>query len=252
MGGTDRREIVECTDLAALSLRAAEHFTALARARAAESGRFAVVLAGGSTPRNLYSLLATAAYRERVPWAATHLFFGDERCVPPDHPESNFRMVKETLLDHVPIPDGQVHRMLGEEPAPERAAGAYEDELRQFFAATGDRAPRFDLILLGLGADGHTASLFPGSPALDERWRLVVPAAVEGLAARRLTLTFPVLNAAARIVFLVAGSAKARALAAVVRGAVAGPALPAALVEPEDGALLYFVDRAAAALVHAG
>jgi len=253
MGGTDRREIVECTDLAALSLRAAEHFTALARARAAESGRFAVVLAGGSTPRNLYSLLATAAYRERVPWAATHLFFGDERCVPPDHPESNFRMVKEALLDHVPIPGGQVHRMQGEDPQPERAAGAYEDELRHFFVTAGDLPPRFDLGLLGLGADGHTASLFPGSPALDEGWRLVVPAAVEGLVARRLTLTLPVLNAAARVVFLVAGSAKARALAAVVRGTAArGAVLPAALVEPESGALLYFVDRAAAALIHAG
>ncbi len=252
MSRADRREIVECTDLAALSLRAAEHFTALARARVVENGRFTVALAGGATPRSLYSLLASGAYRDRVPWAVTHLFFGDERCVPPDHPESNFRMVKESLLDHVQIPGDQVHRMQGEDPAPEQAAARYEDELRAFFALAGDELPRFDLILLGLGADGHTASLFPGSPALDERWRLVLPATVEGLVARRMTLTLPVLNAAARVVFLVAGSAKARAVAAVVRGTVAGVTLPAARVEPENGALLFFVDRAAAALVHAG
>lgn len=245
-------EIVECADLAVLSLRAAEHFTALARARAAESGRFAVALAGGATPRSLYALLATSAYRERVPWASTHLFFGDERCVPPDHPESNFRMVKETLLDHVPVPGGHVHRMRGEDPAPERAAAAYESELRQFFAAAGDELPRFDLILLGLGADGHTVSLFPGALALGERRRLVVSSVVEGLVAPRLTLTLPVLNAAAKVVFLVAGSAKARALAAVVRGAGPGDPLPAALVRPDRGGLLYLADRAATSLVRAG
>jgi 6-phosphogluconolactonase len=252
MNRMDRREIVECTDLAALSLHAAEHFTALARARAAEHGRFTVALAGGATPRSLYALLATAAYRDRVPWAAVHLFFGDERCVPPDHPESNFRMVKESLLDQVPIPAAQVHRMQGEDPRPDAAAARYEDELRAAFGLAGDELPRFDLVLLGLGADGHTASLFPGSPALAERWRLVLPATVEGFVARRLTLTLPVLNAAARVAFLVAGRAKARALAAVVRGAPGDPALPAARVEPENGALLFFVDRAAAGLLHTG
>ena len=192
MNRMDRREIVECNDLAALSLRAAEHFTALARARVTESGRFTVALAGGSTPRSLYALLATAAYRERVPWAATHLFFGDERCVAPDHPESNFRMVKEALLDHVPIPGGQVHRMQGEDPQPERAAGAYEDELRHFFVTAGDLPPRFDLVLLGLGADGHTASLFPGAPSLDVDDRLAV-AAEPGLEpfVERVTMTIP-------------------------------------------------------------
>lgn len=211
-----------------------------------ERGRFTWALSGGSTPRGLYQLLASDPFRERMPWDAIHFFWGDERHVPPDHPESNFRMAREAMLDTVPVPAGNIHRIHAEEPDAERAAAKYEDELRSFFGP----APRFDLNLLGLGKDGHTASLFPGSAAVHERERLVVAPWVEAQNTFRITLTPPVLNSAERIVFLVSGEDKAPALHAIIDGERDGARdperYPAQIIE---GNRLWMVDRPAARLL---
>jgi len=206
-------------------------------------GRFSVVLAGGNTPKRVYELLASERYRSRTGWASVHIFFGDERCVPPDHPDSNYRMIKESLLSHVPIPAVHVHRMRGEDD-PALSARLYEEGLRAFFE---DAAwPRFDLILLGMGEDGHTASLFPGTAALREKKAWVVANWVEQLKAFRLTLTVPAICYAAHIVFLVTGEAKARRLHEVLNGPRNPERLPAQLIQPVDGLLEWLVDRAAA------
>jgi len=206
-------------------------------------GRFTWALAGGSTPRSVYELLASDFYRERLPWSAIHFFWGDERHVPPDHPESNFRMAREAMLDRVPVPAENVHRIPAEEPDAQRAATEYESTLRSFFAPAPGEWPRFDLILLGLGKDGHTASLFPGGDAVRERERLVVAPWVEAQKTFRITLTPPVLNHARRAMFLVSGEEKADALHAVLEGAREPERYPAQIVE---GSRLWMVDRAAA------
>ena len=173
------------------------------------SGRFVIALSGGSTPRELYRLLATPGEAERIPWGSVHVYWGDERCVPPFDPASDHLMAKESLLDHVPIPEGRVHRIRGEDD-PSESALAYERLLRRAFGAPEGPPPvatgaRFDLVLLGLGEDGHTASLFPGSPALHESERWVTAVEVDASPRHRITLTPPVLNAAAHKVFLVTG-----------------------------------------------
>lgn len=246
-------------DATALVERAAALLGAAIAAAVAVRGRCALALAGGSTPRPVYQRLAQPPYAERVPWSRVHVFWGDERCVPRDDPASNARMVDAALLAHVPLPPANVHRVPVERGTPDAVAAAYEAELRAFFGATaparapsgraerekgGEVAalPRFDLVLLGMGADGHTASLFPGSPALVEQKRLVVAAYAAHLASWRITLTLPVLNAAHRVVFLVAGAEKAPALRAVRSGA---SDLPAARVRPARGRLLWLVDAAA-------
>ena len=228
---------------AALADHAAERFAQLAYAAVSERGRFSVALSGGSTPRALHAHLAAAPLREAVAWDRVHVFWGDERCVPPDHPDSNYRMARETLLDHVPIPATQVHRMPGELP-PAEAAAAYEADLRRFFG--GADWPGFDLVLLGLGDDGHTASLFPGTPALAETQRWVVANRVEKLATWRITLTAPAINQAGQVMFLVAGAGKAERLREVLRGPHRPDALPAQLVQPVSGQADWFVDLAAA------
>jgi 6-phosphogluconolactonase len=210
------------------------------------SDRFTWALAGGSTPRGLYRLLASEPYRERLPWRAMHFFWGDERHVPPDHPESNFRMAREAMLDAVPVPPENVHRIAAEEAEAERAARLYEAELRSFFALAAGEWPRFDLILLGLGKDGHTASLFPGSAAVRERQRLVAAPWVEAQQSYRITLTPPVLNHARRALFLVSGAEKAAALHAVIEGNREPDRYPAQVVE---GNRLWLVDDAAARLL---
>jgi len=205
------------------------------------------VLAGGGTPRDTYARLAAPPFSERMPWDRTSVFFGDERCVPADHPESNYRMANETLLSKVPIPPDQIFRMRGEAENPEDAAADYARRLTTVFATPRGGLPRFDLVLLGMGLDGHTASLFPGSPAVKEIFRTVV--AVHAAAAsipQRLTLTLRPINAAARVMFLVAGAEKAKVVKAILRD---GAMLPAGLVRPTDGALTWLVDRAAAALL---
>lgn len=212
-------------------------------------GHFTIALAGGSTPRAVYELLASDEFLPRIDWSTVYVFFGDERCVPPDHADSNYRTARLALLDYVPIPIDHIYRMHGE-MQPEQAASAYEGRLRTFFETRLDNAPlaaRFDLVLLGMGDDGHTASLFPGTPALGELSHWVAAQYVEKLDAWRLTLTPPALNAAEEVLFLVTGAAKAPALAAVLEGPRDPQRYPAQLVQPASGNLTWFVDEAAAA-----
>lgn len=218
---------------------AARDFTARAAKAIGERGRFTVALAGGSTPEATYEILARD-YADGIDWSRVHVFFGDERTVPPDHEDSNYRMAREALLDHVPA--GSVHRMRGE-LSPEEAAASYEDELREFFGSDG--IPSLDLIMLGIGEDGHTASLFPNTPALDvtDRWAVENP--VEKLDTIRLTLTAPIINAARSVNFLVAGEGKAGALREILEGVADPHEYPAKLVQPAGGPV-WMLDRTAA------
>jgi 6-phosphogluconolactonase len=239
-------KLTVCADPTELAETAAHLIVDAAIEAVRERGRFMLCLAGGETPRATYARLALPAFSERMRWDRTWVFFGDERAVPPDHPESNYRMAYETLLSRVPIPPAQIFRMCAEHADGDGAASAYAAALLEAFGTGRGELPRFDVVLLGLGVDGHTASLFPGSPVLREVFRTV--AALHVAAAQipqRLTLTFPVLNAAARVVFLVTGPEKAK----IVRTVLSEPArLPAALVRPTDGELVWLTDRAAAAL----
>jgi 6-phosphogluconolactonase len=236
------REIILCRDAAELAQKAAEQWVVLAQQAIARAGRFTVALSGGSTPKILYSLLASPDYRGRVDWLHVHLFWGDERCVPPDHAESNYRMVREALLSRIQIPPENIHRMKGE-VAPEEAAASYEVELAQFFHLDPGALPCSDLLLLGLGEDGHTASLFPGSAALQETTRLVTTAYVERLQAHRLTLTLPVINSAAQVSFLLAGETKSAIVKALL-GQDSYPAqYPAGQVRPVNGKLTWFITQ---------
>lgn len=245
---TGARQIIICTDREALGVEAARRYTDLAHTAVAARGLYTVALSGGSTPRAIYELLASHAWRERTPWRATHLFWGDERHVPPDDKESNYRMADEAMIAHVPIPPGNVHRIKAELPDANEAADEYEKELRRGFRLNDMSArPRFDLIFLGIGDDGHTASLFPDTAALNEKTRLVVANRVEKLSTERITLTFPVLDAAANVIFLVSGEEKAKTLRAILTGDDAH--LPAQNVRPTNGKLLWLVDRAAASLL---
>jgi 6-phosphogluconolactonase len=220
---------------------AASEFTAQASAAIRARGRFTVALSGGSTPKRLYGLLAT---KPNIPWDKIYFFWGDERHVPPDHPESNYRMVYEALLSKVPVPPENIFRIHTEDKDAAAAALQYEQTLKDFFHLSPGEFPRFDLILLGMGPDGHTASLFPGSPALSERQRLVVANPVEKFHTDRLTFTFPVLNAAATVMFLASGPDKAPMLHEVLENRAAD--LPSQQVRPVNGKLLWLVDSAAA------
>jgi 6-phosphogluconolactonase len=241
------RVFASAEDLAAA---AAGEFTARARAAVSQHGRFAVALCGGSTPNRLYALLAERRTgKGRAPWGKIHVFWGDERVVPPGHSDSNFRAANEALLAKVPIPQANVHRIRAEARSPAAAAALYEQELRRFFSLPAGRFPRFDLVLLGLGADGHTASLFPGSDVLREETRLVAATLVAKLGTHRITLTLPVLNSSRAVMFLVSGGQKAEALAHALEGGVGSEALPPRLVRPRAGALLWLVDRAAARML---
>ena len=232
-------------DLAALARAAAEEFAHAAEEAVRARGRFTVALSGGSTPRSLHRLLATD-YRDRIDWRAVHVFWGDERHVPPDHPESNFRMARETLLDAVPVPPENIYRIPAENPDAARAAMDYEETLCAAFGLSRGELPRFDLLVMGIGEDGHTASLFPGSDALHERERLVIAPWVEKLGTFRITLTPPVLNHGANVLFLVSGEEKAEAVRTALEGERDPDRCPAQIVRPESGSLLWLVDRAAA------
>jgi 6-phosphogluconolactonase len=230
-------------DAEALGRAAAAFIAGKACEAAAARGRFSILLAGGDTPRRAYEMLAGKPHRSRVPWKWVHLFWGDERCVPPDSPQSNLAMVRKALLDHVPVSPGNVHPV----PcgcSPEEAARAYEKELKEFFRGG---PPRFDLALLGLGEDGHTASLLPGSPAVSEkvRWTAVAKRPEEPFA--RVTVTLPLLNRAATVLFLVSGAGKARILRMLLEGGGRPTAaVPASLVRPVSGDLRWLIDAAAA------
>lgn len=245
-------------DLDELSLEAARIFFELARSKQKTGTPFTVVLSGGSTPRTLYRILASEPYGKKIPWEIVHLFFGDERCVEPTHRESNYRMVLDTLISKIDIPKGNIHRMEGE-LYPPLAALRYEEYLKKFFGERGPAdegsgeggeggswMPVFDLVLLGLGSDGHTLSIFPGTRASDEEKRLVTENYVDRLESWRLTLTLPVVNAASTVVFLVAGEAKAKVLKEVATGARGSGAYPASWVRPVKGRLIWLVDRVSA------
>jgi 6-phosphogluconolactonase len=223
---------------------AAEEFVRAARAAIGAQGRFAVALSGGSTPKALYSLLASN-YADFV-WNRVFLFFGDERHVPPTDPESNYRMVKESLLEKISIPFENVFRVPAENPDARAAAAAYEANIRRFFELKPGEFPRFDLILLGMGPDGHTASLFPESPALKEKSRIVVANWVAKFNTHRITFTFPVLDRAAEVLFLASGPDKADMLHQVLE-TKNSPPLPSQEVQPTDGKLLWMLDESAAA-----
>jgi 6-phosphogluconolactonase len=222
---------------------AADEFIRLGRLAIAQRGRFVVALSGGSTPRSLYSLLAKD-YAD-FSWSRTFLFFGDERHVPPDHPDSNYRMVNQALLTQVPIPARNVFRVPAENPDAAAAAAEYESRLQTFFKLQPREFPRFDLILLGLGPDGHTASLFPDSEALKENSRLVVANWVEKFKTHRITFTFPVLNSAEEAIFLASGADKAEMVHQILHG-TRTPPFPAQQVQPESK-LMWMLDEAAAA-----
>ena len=237
-------------DTESLISGAADFIAASATRALAARGRFTLALSGGNTPKPVYARLATAAYRDRLDWNRVEIFFGDERGVPPDDPRSNYRMARTTLFDQVPMPAENIYRMRGEED-PEMAAAAYTDDLQRLFGgdAGAGEPPRegFDLILLGIGDNGHTASLFPGLAAVTEKKRWVMAQYVEVVGMWRLTLTPVVINAARQVAFLVSGTSKAAVLHQVLEGPYQPVVLPAQIIRPHSGELLWLLDVAAAA-----
>jgi 6-phosphogluconolactonase len=234
----------------ALAAAAANEFVRLASAAGQPAGEFSVVLAGGSTPRRLYSLLANeTGFSDQLVWDRIHFFWGDERHVPPDHADSNYRMAFESMLSRVPVSSEQIHRIRTENPDAYQAAQEYQRTLVRHFALAEGQWPRLKLVLLGLGSDGHTASLFPGTSVLDDEVRMVAAAWVDKFQAFRVTLTAKAINHADNIIFLVSGDDKAKALKAVLHGEFQPHRLPAQLIHPIDGNLLWLVDRAAARLL---
>jgi 6-phosphogluconolactonase len=240
-------------DQAALAQAASNHFIALSKQAIYEKNQFTVALAGGSTPRAMYSLLSKK-YAAQIDWTLVHVFWGDERCFPPNHKDSNYRMARESLLDHVPIPAENIHRMEAE-LSPEEAAATYEELLHSFFDMTSSKSKdsipiTFDLLLLGIGTDGHTASLFPSTPALEEkvRWAVPVPhTEPPPPLITRISLTLPAINAARQVTFIASGSGKAGILKEILSTKPNSPhALPAARVKPAEGQLLWLLDAAAA------
>lgn len=245
MSSTDAEpNVLVFDDAESVARAAAERIADIARASIAARGLYTLVLSGGSTPRRVYELLAGEEFGERIDWPNVHVFFGDERMVPPDHAESNYRMAHEALLARVPIPPENVHRIEGLGDAAANAS-SYESALRGLFGEEVEW-PRLDHVLLGMGDDGHTASLFPGTTVLDEQRLWVAPNWVEKLGAWRVTLTAPAINAARHVTFLVNGSGKAERVREVLKGERDPSRLPSQLIRPHDGTLEWFVDRAAA------
>jgi 6-phosphogluconolactonase len=233
-----------------VAAEAAEFFVWLGEQASKERGRFRLALSGGSTPRRLYKVLASQ-YARRLNWGQVEFYFGDERCVPPDHEESNFRMADETLLRPLAIEAEQVCRIRGEDE-PEKAAAGYESVIRERFEVGSEERPKFDLVLLGLGDDGHTASLFPGSPSVREAKRLIVASQSPRGIRDRVTVTPPLINHARTVVFLVAGAGKAAAVRTVLEEERIDPLeCPAKMIQPLDGRLVWFLDRTAAAQLSA-
>jgi 6-phosphogluconolactonase len=223
---------------------AAEKFVDLANRAIADRGKFTVALSGGSTPRAMHQELVRN-FSSKLAWEQIFFFFGDERHVPPDSPESNYRMANETLLSKLPVPRNHIFRFPAELPDANRAANDYAETLRKSFSLTGDAFPRFDFVLLGMGPDGHTASLFPGSAALEEKRHWVVANWVEQFKTFRLTFTYPVLNHAASVMFLVSGEDKADMVPKALRDPSAN--LPCQRVRPVNGELMWYMDAPAGA-----
>jgi 6-phosphogluconolactonase len=235
-------------DAEQLARAAAELFVTAASEAISARGRFRVALSGGSTPRRVYELLATTPFSSRIDWDHVDVFWGDERYVPPDDLDSNYRMTAEALLSHVPVPLANIHRVPTEISPPSAAAGAYEDTIRKSFLGDSNSVPQFDLVYLGLGTNGHTASLFPHSPTLQETSRLVLADFVPEVNTWRISMTAPLLNRGRTVAFVTEGQQKAQVLRDVLLGPRDPERLPAQLIAPE-GKLLWMVDDAAAALV---
>ena len=238
------RDIRVLPDGDALASMAANTILELSKKAIQETGRFTIALSGGSTPKTLFELLA-AQYSQHIDWNHTFVFWGDERCVPPDNADSNYKMAQDTLLDHVPLLSLNIYRIKGELP-PQDMASQYEQTLRDFFH---NQLPNLDLILLGMGDDGHTASLFPGTSAVNERTRWVVPNYVAAKQTWRITLTLPVINNAANVMFLVSGNSKAQRLKQVLQGSYEKDQLPSQLIKPTNGNLIWGIDQAASSLL---
>jgi 6-phosphogluconolactonase len=244
------REVRVLADAHAIAETAAAEFVEAARRAVRNKDSFTVALSGGSTPKALYELLVNnPLLQSMVPWKQTQFFFGDERHVPPDDAESNFRMATDAMLSKAPVNAKQIHRIKAELASAEEAAAQYEKELRTAFKLEPGQLPRFDLILLGMGPEGHTASLFPGTKALREQERLVVHNWVGKLYTDRITLTPPVLNNAACVIFMVHGAEKAPALKAVLEGPYEPDQLPAQLIQPSNGSVLWLMDQTAAGML---
>jgi 6-phosphogluconolactonase len=240
-------------DAPAIARRAAQEFVQAAAAAVQKKNAFHVALAGGSTPKALYNLLVSdPVLRSQVPWDKIQVFFGDERHVGPEHPDSNFRMANETMLSKAPLKADQVTRIKGEYPDAEQAAREYEEALVSHFKLKAGEFPRFDLLLAGMGNEGHTLSLFPGTKALHADGRIAVRNWIGKLFTDRITLTAPAACAAAQILFMVTGADKAPALKAVLEGPYEPEQLPAQLLQPKDGKLLWLVDTAAGGMLSRG
>ena len=244
---TQSPEIRIFDGLEPLSWAAATRLEEQARVKAIEKKPLSVALSGGSTPKLLFELLSSPDFQGRMRWANLQLFQVDERCVPPDDPQSNYRMIRQALLEAVPLPKENFHRMAAERPDREQAAQEYAEEMARVLHPAPGEWPRLDLVFLGMGPDGHTASLFPGSPALEEHTAWVAPNFAPKLNSFRLTLTLPVLNAAAHVIFLVAGADKAETLRQVLEGPPGQ--FPAQLIQPTNGKLSWFLDESAAHLL---
>ena len=233
------------SDLEALSAAAAEFIATISRKVTESTGNFSMALSGGVTPRPLYALFGSTLYRERIDWKRVRIFWTDERCVPPDHPESNYKLAFDSFLSRVSIPPNNIHRIKGEASA-DQAARAYERDIRLFLG--GPAFPIFDLIILGVGEDGHTASLFPASGAAKERVRVVAPVYLEPPKLNRVTLTLPTLNNAVQILFLVSGKSKQNVIKEIVEQGNPHH-YPAGLVQPRQGYSMWFLDNDAANLL---
>ncbi len=232
-------------DTNTLSQQAAQYIVRLASEAIVTRGRFTIALSGGSTPKILYGLLGTEPYRDQINWASVEIFWSDERCVPPDSADSNYALAQEVLLSKIPIPANQIHRMPADQPDREAASREYTSEMQRTFGTNG--IPSFDLLQLGMGPEGHTASLFPHQESLHEQQRLVIPVTVPKPPPPRLTFTPPLLNAARHVLFLVTGSEKAEAVQAVLEGPDQPEEYPAQIVRPPKGEVVWMLDIGAAA-----
>jgi 6-phosphogluconolactonase len=247
---TSSTEVRVLPDAVSIAKRAATSLLEIAGDAVRQKGSFELVLSGGSTPKALYGLLVDdPAFRSQVPWEKMHLFFGDERHVKPDDPQSNYRMALETLISKSPLKPGQVTRVKAENPSAEDAAKEYEQAIRTYFKLAIGQFPRFDLVLLGMGSEGHVASLFPGTKALRENRRIVVHNWVGKVLMDRITLTAPAINSARHIISMVTGADKSPALTAVLERVYEPDQLPAQLIQPVNGTLLWLVDTAAGSML---
>lgn len=245
---TPKANVRVYADAEELALKAARSFARLADQYVIGGGRFTVALSGGSTPKAMLTLLAGDPFRDTVPWSSIYFFWGDERTVPPDHADSNYRMATEALLANAPVPADHIFRIPADDPDPEKAAADYEATIRRVFGVV-EGWPRFDLIMLGMGPDGHTASLFPGTTALHALDRIVVSNFVAKFNTHRITLTAPAINAARNITFVAGGADKAETLKGVLEGPYQPDTYPSQMIQPKDGRLLWMIDEAAAAQI---